>query len=79
MDEATIKHVAKLIQTDEATYEDLVGSSPQKDIPRWSNYNLGHDVLDYYFILHPDSKIEEWSFKGEADLLNGYKYQKLLQ
>ncbi|WP_251139625.1 DUF2268 domain-containing putative Zn-dependent protease [Exiguobacterium sp. s39] len=79
MDDTTIKHVAKLIQTGEATYEDLVGGSPQKDIPRWSNYNLGHDILDHYFKLHPDSKIEEWSFKGEADLLKGYKYQKLLQ
>jgi len=79
MDEPTIKHVSKLIQTGEATYEDLVGGSPQKDIPRWSNYNLGHDILDHYFKLHPDSKIEEWSFKGEADLLKGYKYQKLLQ
>ncbi|QZY88141.1 DUF2268 domain-containing protein [Exiguobacterium acetylicum] len=79
MDDTTIKHVAKLIQTGEATYEDLVGGSPQKDIPRWSNYNLGHDILDHYFKLHPDSKIEEWSFKNEADLLKGYKYQKLLQ
>ncbi|EZP61419.1 DUF2268 domain-containing protein [Exiguobacterium sp. RIT341] len=79
MDEKTKKHVAKLIQSGEATYEDLVGGSPQKDIPRWSNYNLGHDILDHYFKLHPDSKIEEWSFKGEADLLKGYKYQKLLQ
>lgn len=79
MDDTTIKHVAKLIQTGEATYEDLVGGSPQKDIPRWSNYNLGHDILDHYFKLHPDSKIEEWSFKGEADLLKGYKYQELLQ
>ncbi|ASI35230.1 hypothetical protein A0126_16775 (plasmid) [Exiguobacterium sp. N4-1P] len=79
MDETTIKHVSKLIQTGEATYEDLVGGSPQKDIPRWSNYNLGHDILDHYFKLHPDSKIEEWSFKGEADLLKGYKYKKLLQ
>lgn len=79
MDEKTIKHVSKLIQTGEATYEDLVGGSLQKDIPRWSNYNLGHDILDHYFKLHPDSKIEEWSFKGDADLLKGYKYQKLLQ
>ncbi|WP_313491512.1 DUF2268 domain-containing putative Zn-dependent protease, partial [Exiguobacterium sp.] len=62
MDEKTKKHVAKLIQSGEATYEDLVGGSPQKDIPRWSNYNLGHDILDHYFKLHPDSKIEEWSF-----------------
>ncbi len=78
MDEKTKKHVSKLIQTGEATYEDLVGGSPLKDIPRWSNYNLGHDILDHYFKLHPDSKIEEWSFKSEADLLKGYRYQKLL-
>lgn len=79
MDDATIKHVATLIQTGEATYEDLAGGSSPKDIPRWSNYNLGHDILNHYFKLHPDSKIEEWSFKDEADLLKGYKYQKLLQ
>ncbi|OAN13855.1 DUF2268 domain-containing protein [Exiguobacterium undae] len=79
MDDATIKHVAKLIQNGEASYEDLVAGSPQKEIPRWSNYNLGHDILNHYFKSHPDSSVEDWSFKSEADLLKGYKYQETLQ
>lgn len=79
MDDATIKHVSKLIQSGEASYEDLVGGSPQKEIPRWSNYNLGHDILNHYFKLNPDSSIEEWSFKNEDDLLKGYKYRETLQ
>lgn len=79
MDDATVKHVAKMIQSGEATYEDLVAGNPEKDIPRWSNYNLGHDILNHYFKLNPDSSIEEWSFKNEDDLLKGYKYRETLQ
>jgi len=79
MNDATIKHVSKLIQSGEASYEDLVGDTPLKEIPRWSNYNLGHDILNHYFKLHPDSPIEEWSFKNEDDLLKGYKYRETLQ
>lgn len=79
MDDSTKKHVAQLIQTGEASYEDLVAGNVQKAIPRWSNYILGRDILDHYFKSHPDLSIAEWTFKDEQELLKGYKYQNILQ
>ncbi|KOP29154.1 hypothetical protein ADM98_09625 [Exiguobacterium sp. BMC-KP] len=79
MDTSTKKHVAQLIHSGEASYEDMIDGNTEKKLPRWSNYNLGRDIIDHYISSHPNASIKEWSFATEDDLLEGYTYQKLLQ
>ncbi|WP_214850219.1 DUF2268 domain-containing putative Zn-dependent protease [Exiguobacterium sp. s193] len=79
MDDKTKKHVASLIESGEATYEEVVGGNHQKDIPQWSNYILGRDVMDHYFKTNPDRSISDWTFANQHDILKGYKYQDLLE
>lgn len=79
MDDKIKKHVVSLIESGEATYEEVVGGNQQKDIPRWSNYILGRDIMDHYFKTNPDRSISEWTFANQHDILKGYKYQDILE
>ena len=79
MDDKTKKHVTSLIESGEATYEEVVGGNHQKDIPQWSNYILGRDIMDHYFKTNPDRSISDWTFADQQDILKGYKYQDLLE
>ncbi|HSN65226.1 MAG TPA: DUF2268 domain-containing putative Zn-dependent protease [Fusibacter sp.] len=79
MDDKIKKHVASLIESGEATYEEVAGGNQQKDIPQWSNYILGRDIMDHYFKTNPDRSISEWTFADQHDILKGYKYQDLLE
>lgn len=79
MDEATKKHVALLVNSYEVSQIDFVVGNEQKEIPRWSNYMLGRDILNHYFELHPDQSIADWTYTNQTDILKGYKYQKILE
>lgn len=79
MDEATKKHVAPLVNSYEVSQIDFVVGNEQKEIPRWSNYMLGRDILNHYFELHPDQSIADWTYTNQTDILKGYKYQKILE
>ncbi|WP_083412279.1 DUF2268 domain-containing protein [Exiguobacterium sp. KRL4] len=79
MDEKTKKHVASLIESGEATYEEVVGGNHQKDIPQWSNYILGRDIMNHYFKTNPDRSISDWTVADQQDILKGYKYQDILE
>ncbi len=79
MDEATKKHVVHLVNNYEVSQLDFVVGNEQKEIPRWSNYMLGRDILNHYFESHPDQSIAEWTYTDQADILKGYKYQKVLE
>ncbi|WP_426272002.1 DUF2268 domain-containing protein [Exiguobacterium sp. R-17] len=79
MDEATKKHVVHLVNSYEVSQLDFVVGNEQKEIPRWSNYMLGRDILNHYFESHPDQSIAEWTYTDQADILKGYKYQKVLE
>lgn len=79
MDEATKKHVVHLVNSHEVSQLDFVVGNEQKEIPRWSNYMLGRDILNHYFELHPDQSIADWTYTNQTDILKGYKYQKILE
>ncbi len=79
MDEATKKHVVHLVNNYEVSQLDFVVGNEQKEIPRWSNYMLGRDILNHYFESHPDQSIADWTYTDQADILKGYKYQKVLE
>lgn len=79
MDDTTKKHVARLIQNGEATYQDVAIGNEQKDIPIWSRYSLGRDILSHHLKINPDLSIKKWTYEENHAILNGYKYQKLLE
>lgn len=79
MDEKTKKHVASLVNDYQTTFNDFVIGNEQKGIPRWSNYILGRDILNHYLKSHPNVPIAEWTSKEDNEILDGYKYQELLQ
>ena len=79
LDEATKKHVVHLVNSYEVSQLDFVVGNEQKEIPRWSNYILGRDILNHYFESHPDQSIADWTYTNQADILKGYTYQKILE
>ncbi|WP_233589697.1 MULTISPECIES: DUF2268 domain-containing putative Zn-dependent protease [unclassified Exiguobacterium] len=79
MDDATARHIASLVNHYETTFSDFVVGNNQKEIPRWSNYMLGRDMLNHYLASHPHLSIPEWTFKEDHDILEGYKYEALLK
>jgi len=79
MDEKTKEHVASLVNDYEITFNDFVVGNEQKNLPRWSNYILGKDILDHYLESNPELSIQDWTFKEDHEILEGYKYQEILQ
>lgn len=79
IDEKTKEHVASLVNDYETTFNDFVVGNEQKNLPRWSNYILGKDILDYYLESNPELSIQDWTFKEDYEILEGYKYQEILQ
>ncbi|UKS54632.1 DUF2268 domain-containing protein [Exiguobacterium acetylicum] len=79
MDEATKKHVVHLVNSYEVSQLDFILGNEQKEIPRWSNYMLGRDILNHYLESHPDKSIADWTYTDQTDILKGYKYQKILE
>lgn len=79
MDDTTKKHVARLIQNGEANYQDVAIGNEQKNIPIWSRYSLGRDILSHHLKAHPDLSIKKWTYEENEDILEGYKYQKLIE
>lgn len=79
MDDATKKHVSKLIQTGEATYQDLAIGNADKNIPKWSRYSLGRDILAHHLKSNPDYSVKKWTYEENFEILKGYKYEGILQ
>ncbi|ACB60758.1 hypothetical protein Exig_1285 [Exiguobacterium sibiricum 255-15] len=79
MDNTTKKHVAGLVNNYETTFNDVTFGNEQKDIPRWSNYILGRDILNHYLKSNPNLSIKEWTYKDEHEILKDYKYQNILE
>ncbi|WP_404276570.1 DUF2268 domain-containing protein [Exiguobacterium undae] len=79
MDNTTKKHVAGLVNNYETTFNDFTFGNEQKDIPRWSNYILGRDILNHYLKSNPNLSIKEWTYKDEHEILKDYKYQNILE
>jgi len=71
--------VVHLVNSYEVSQLDFVVGNEQKEIPRWSNYILGRDILNHYFESHPDQSIADWTYTNQADILKGYTYQKILE
>lgn len=79
MDNTTKKYVAGLVNNYETTFNDFTFGNEQKDIPRWSNYILGRDILNHYLKSNPNLSIKEWTYKDEHEILKDYKYQNILE
>jgi len=79
MDEATKKHVVHLVNSNEVSQLDFILGNKQKELPRWSNYMLGRDIINHYLESHPDQSIADWTYTNQTDILKGYKYQKILE
>ncbi|WP_214874573.1 DUF2268 domain-containing putative Zn-dependent protease [Exiguobacterium sp. CH10] len=79
IDEATMEHIASRVNDYETTYTDFAVGNYQKDMPRWSNYILGRDVLHDYLTEHPELSIPEWTFKEDHELLEKYKYRDVME
>ncbi|WP_337874809.1 DUF2268 domain-containing putative Zn-dependent protease [Exiguobacterium sp.] len=79
IDDATMEHIASRVNDYETSFNDFVVGNNQKDIPRWSNYILGRDVLHEYLTAHPELSISEWTFKEDHEILEGYKYEGVMK
>ncbi|WP_214756613.1 MULTISPECIES: DUF2268 domain-containing protein [unclassified Exiguobacterium] len=79
IDEKTKEHVASLVNNYETTFNDFIVGNEQKNLPRWSNYILGKDILNHYLESNPELSIQDWTFKEDHEILEGYKYQEILQ
>lgn len=79
IDEAAKKHVARLIGNGEADYQEITMGNTEKDIPLWSRYSLGRDILTHHLKANPDLAVKAWTYEENDDILKGYKYQDLLK
>lgn len=79
LDDGTMEHIASRVNNYETSFTDFVVGNSQKDIPRWSNYILGKDVLHDYLTAHPELSIPEWTFKDGHEILEGYKYRDVME
>lgn len=79
LDDATMEHIASRVNDYETSFTDFVVGNSQKDIPRWSNYILGKDVLHDYLTAHPELSIPEWTFKEGHEILEEYKYRDVME
>lgn len=79
IDDATMEHIASRVNDYETSHTDFVVGNYQKDMPRWSNYILGRDVLHDYLTAHPELSIPEWTFKEGHEILEGYKYRDVME
>ena len=79
MDDTTKKHVARLIGNGEADYQEITMGNTEKDIPLWSRYSLGRDILTHHLKANPDLAIKTWTYEENHAILKGYKYQKLIE
>lgn len=79
VDEATMKHIASRVNDYETSFTDFVVGNYQKEMPRWSNYILGRDVLHDYLTAHPEPSIPEWTFKEDHEILEKYKYRNVME
>ncbi|MCM3279163.1 DUF2268 domain-containing protein [Exiguobacterium sp. MER 193] len=79
LDDATMEHIASRVNDYETSFTDFVVGNSQKDIPRWSNYILGKDVLHDYLTAHPELSIPEWTFKEGHEILEEYKYRNVVE
>lgn len=79
LDDATMEHIASRVNDYETSFTDFVVGNYQKDMPRWSNYILGRDVLHDYLTAHPELSIPEWTFKDDHEILEKYKYRDVME
>lgn len=79
IDDATMEHIASRVNDYETSHTDFVVGNYQKDMPRWSNYILGRDVLHDYLTAHPELSIPEWTFKEGHEILEEYKYRDVME
>ncbi|WP_251030890.1 DUF2268 domain-containing putative Zn-dependent protease [Exiguobacterium sp. s196] len=79
LDDATMEHIASRVNDYETSFTDFVVGNYQKDMPRWSNYTLGRDVLHDYLTAHPELSIPEWTFKEDHEILEKYKYRDVME
>lgn len=79
IDDATMEHMASRVNDYETSHTDFVVGNYQKDMPRWSNYILGRDVLHDYLTAHPELSIPEWTFKEGHEILEEYKYRDVME
>lgn len=79
LDDATMEHIASRVNDYETSFTDFVVGNYQKDMPRWSNYILGRDVLHDYLTAHPELSIPKWTFKEDHEILEKYKYRDVME
>lgn len=78
-DESTMKYIASQVNDGETSLYDFMVGNQDKDIPRWSKYILGRDILTQYLEANPDLSIPEWTFQEDEVILEGYNYQEIIE
>ncbi|MGI1806642.1 DUF2268 domain-containing protein [Exiguobacterium sp. TDN 0502] len=79
LEEETKQHVLRLMKNGELTKEDIMDGNQEKDIPIWSMYRLGKDIMDAYLARHPSETVADWTTRDAATILQDYKYKHDIQ
>ena len=78
-DESTMENIASHVNDEETSIDDFMSGNHEKDIPRWSKYILGRDILTQYLEANPHLSIAEWTFQEDEVILEGYIYQDIIE
>lgn len=79
LEEDTKEHVLRLMKNGELTQDDLMDGNQEKNVPIWSMYRLGKDIMDAYLEKHPSESIADWTTRDAATIIQDYKYKHQIQ
>lgn len=75
LEEETKQRVLRLMKNGELTQDDIMDGNKEQDVPMWSMYRLGKDIMDAYLEKHPSESIADWTTKDAETILKDYKYK----
>lgn len=75
LENKTKENIIKMMNKGEVTGDDILLGNDSKNIPMWSNYRLGKDIMESYLNQNPSRSIADWTFDDEKTILKGYKYK----
>ncbi|MEA3319645.1 MAG: DUF2268 domain-containing putative Zn-dependent protease [Bacillota bacterium] len=58
----------------EEDYSVLYNGSISKELPSWSNYRMGHQIMQEYLKKNPDLSIEEWTVLKAVEIIDGLEF-----
>ncbi|KPB03706.1 DUF2268 domain-containing protein [Bacillus sp. CHD6a] len=58
----------------EEKYSVLFNGSISKELPSWSNYRMGYQIMQEYVKNNPDVPIEEWTVLKAVEIIDGLEF-----